>query len=215
MVQNACNRTKGPEFMKQLRIVLTLAIALAAIFWINAASAQVALPTASRALQLSAFGGLTGVYTGLSHGKNLSITAGGDLGLPPWRGIRPSIEVRGTYPVHGGRVDSEKSILAGAKVEFLLNHRLHPYGDFLLGRGQIDYKSSGYVFNNQVFLLTTTNVYSPGAGVDFDLTNNLAVKVDAQFQHWGYTPTPSGSIYSKVGTIAIIYRFNFDRRHRH
>ena len=40
-------------------------------------------------------------------------------------------------------------------------------------------------FNNEVYDLTTTNVYSPGGGVDFDLNSRLAIKADGQFQPLG------------------------------
>jgi hypothetical protein len=199
--------------MRHLKVARTLALAgVAVLFWAGRASAQVALPTASRTLQLSAFGGVSGVFTGLSGGKNLSITAGADLGFLPFHGVRPSAEIRGTYPMDRGHIDSQKSALGGLKLDFLLNRRLHPYGDILFGRGEMEYRS-GYVFNNSVYLLTTTNVISPGAGFDYDVSDNLSVKVDGQFQHWGYAPTTSGAIYSKVGTAAIVYRFNFAPRH--
>jgi hypothetical protein len=197
--------------MKRAKVVLSLPVVVLAVVSWGAASAQRTLPTASQSLQLSAFGGLSGVYTGLSSGRNLSITAGADLGLRPYGGVRPTIEVRGTYPMDGGRVDSQKSILAGVKVDFLLSHRLRPYADFLLGRGEMDYHP-GYVFGNQFYLLTTTNVYSPGVGFDYDLSNHFSVRVDGQFQRWGYAPTQSGVVYSKVGTVALNYRFDFNRR---
>ena len=55
--------------------VLSL-IALLAALWPCAARAQGAYPVAVQPMQLSAFGGISGVYTGLSGGKNLSVTAG-------------------------------------------------------------------------------------------------------------------------------------------
>lgn len=172
-----------------------------------AAHAQ-ATPTASRSLDLSAFGGVAGVATSLSGGKNLSFVVGMDLGLTPIRGVRPVVEVRGLYPIDGGNVASQKSILLGPRVDFLLNHRLRPYGDFLIGRGEMDYKNGGYLFDNAaVYVETTTNVYSPGGGVDYDLSSHLSFKVDMQLQHWDYTPTASGSLWSKVGTVGIVYRF--------
>ena len=198
--------------MKSFKIVLTLALLVATISWVSAAEAQ-GLPTASQPLQVSAFGGVAGVFTGLSGGKNFAIVAGGDLALPPWHGVRPAIEVRGLYPTDHGLVDSQKSILAGLKVEFLLGHRLHPYGNFLFGRGEMNY-GYGYIFGNNVYALTTTNVYSPGGGFDFDLTRSFSVKVDGQYQRWGSAPTPSGTIYSTIGTAGLVYRFNFDRRRR-
>ena len=199
--------------MKQYRIVLTLALLLATMTFVCPVNAQNTLPTATRALQLSAFGAVGGDYTGLRGGKNFDIIAGGDLGLPPWHGVRPTVEVRGTYPSDHGLVDSQKSILGGLKVDFLLNRRLHPYGDFLFGRGQMDYNGQ-YLYANHFYVLTTTYVYSPGGGVDVDLNEHFTVRLDGQFQHWGATPTPSGHVYSTVGSAGLVYHFTFDRRAR-
>lgn len=199
--------------MKQVKSFLTLAVLLALIWAVRTASAQGSMPTATRQLQLSAFGAVSGVYTGLAGGKNFSITAGGDLGLPPWHGIRPVIELRGTYPADHGLVDSQKSILGGLKVDFLLRHRLRPYGDFLFGRGQINYGNFGYRYNGNNYMLTTTYVDAAGGGFDYMLGENLAIKVDGQFERWGAPPTPSGTIYSKLGSAGIVYYFTFDRHH--
>ena len=200
--------------MKQTRLVLALALLPATLFWEHMASAQ-ALPTASQSLQLSAFGGVSGVFTGFKGGKNLSITAGGDLGLPVWHGLRPAIEVRGTYPLDRGLTVGQKDVLAGLKVNFLLGHRIHPYGDFLFGRGEMDYRL-GVIFDGWIYGVTTTNIYSGGGGFDYDLTDKLSFKLDGQFQHWGGpTPTASGHVYSTVGTAGIVYRFNLNRRGIH
>jgi hypothetical protein len=195
------------------RKTVLVALAVSALLFLPAAHAQQALPTATQTLQLSVFGGFGVVATGLSGGKNVDLLAGADLGLPPVHGLRPTLEVRGAYPAGKGPVDSQKSILGGIKTEFLLHRRLRPYADFLFGRGQIDY-NGGYQFGNQIYLLTTTNVYSFGGGVDYDLTQHFALRLDGQFQKWGYAPTESGNIYSKVGNAAIVYRFNFGNRYR-
>lgn len=195
------------------KTVLLALLVLALTLRTTITRAQEALPTATQSLQLSVFGGVGGVFTGLSDGRNFDFLAGVDLGLPPVHGFRPTIEVRGAYPVDHGSIDSQKSILGGIKTDFLLNHRLRPYADFLFGRGQIDY-NGGYQFANQIYLQTTTNVYSFGGGFDYDLTEHFAVRVDGQFQKWGYAPTASGNIYSKVGNAAIVYRFNFGHRYR-
>jgi hypothetical protein len=200
-------------------IILTLALLAASLCGVGAASAQSDHPTATRTLQLSAFGAASGVYTGLAGGKNFSITAGGDLGLPPWHGVRPTLEIRGTYPLDRGTIDAQKSILAGLGVEFLLNHRFRPYGDFLFGRGQMNYQTSqgadGYKFNGYYYSLTTTYIDSPGAGFNYQFSNHLAIKIDGQFQRWAsLAPTPSGTLYSKVGTAGLVYYFTFEGRHR-
>jgi hypothetical protein len=202
---------KGPETkMKQVKIVLTLALLLAIPCGERTAAAQ--NPTASRTLQLSAFGAVSGVFTGLDGGKNFAVTAGGDLGLPPWRGIRPTIEVRGRYPTDHGLIVSQKNILGGLKVDFLLRHRLRPYGDILFGRGQMNY-GYGYAYGNYIYSLTTTYVNAAGGGFDYQFASRFAIKVDGQVERWGSAPTDSGTIYSKIGTAGIVYYFNFDRSH--
>jgi Outer membrane protein beta-barrel domain len=195
--------------MKQNEAVLPLAVLLAALSLVCPARAQ--HPTAVQALELSAFGGVSGVFTGLSGGKNLSFTAGADLAFPPLFHMRPTAEIRGTYPMARGTITSQESVLGGLRLDFPLGHRWHPYGNFLAGRGQMNY-GDGYAYNNYLYDLTTTNVFSYGGGVDLDIAEHWAFKADGQIQHWGTTPTPSGSIYSKVGTAGVIYRFDFNRR---
>lgn len=209
--------------MRQVRVSGTLALLLATMGWGLAAEGQ--HPTAVQPMQLSAFGGVSGVYTGLAGGKNFSVTAGGDIGLPPVFGVRPTLELRGTYPMDRGLVDNQRSVLAGLRVDFLLGHRWHPYGDVLFGRGEMKYTPPGYRFISSLcgltpectYTLSTTYVYSAGGGFDYDLGDRWGIKVDAQVQRWGETneqippvPTPSGLIYPKVGTVAIVYRFGFN-----
>ena len=180
--------------------------ASAALLLSSGVFAQSALPTAERTLQLSAFGGLSGVYTRLSGGKNLDILAGADLGLPPVRHVRPEIEVRGVYPMDGGTIDAQKSILVGLKADFLLNHRLQPYGDFLFGRGEIHYRN-GYQLGSEIYLLTTTNVYSFGGGLEYPVSRWLELRLDGQLQKWGYAPTVSTNLYPVVASAGVVYRF--------
>jgi hypothetical protein len=196
--------------MKQLRLIQALALLLAAISGGRIAAAQ-SLPTAAQPLQLSAFGAASGVFTGLRGGKNFSITAGADLGLPVWHRLRPVVEVRGTYPLDRGLVVAQKDALGGLRVNFLLGRRIHPYGDFLAGRGEMDYRL-GYPFGLTFYEVTTTWIYSPGIGFDYDLTDRLSLKIDAQLQHWGAPPTTKGRIYTSVGTVGVVYRFNFRNR---
>jgi hypothetical protein len=201
--------------MKQDKAVLTLALLLAPFFLPSIAAAQSAKPTADQNIQLSVFGAASGNYTGLSGGRNLSITAGIDLALAPWHGTRPTLEIRGIYPIDKGKIVSQKDVLGGLRLDFLLGHRVHPYGDFLFGRGQMNYTGTpcnamggfGYVFGNNCYQVSTTYVYSPGAGFDYDLTNHLGIKIDGQYQQWGTVPTASGKLFSTLGSIGLVYRF--------
>jgi hypothetical protein len=192
-----------------------VALAIAAIATIAAfapfAHAQ-ATPVATQSLQLSAFGALTGTYTGLSGGRNLGFTAGADLGFYPYRSFYPSLEIRGTLPAFKGHVDNQKNILAGLKVERHYG-RFHPYADILFGRAAIHYANGGYPnpANDFLYTETPTNVLSPGVGLDLTLTDHIALKGDAQFQRLSTPVTVSGHIYAKPLSLGVIYRFNFNR----
>lgn len=170
-------------------------------------SAQ-AIPAASRPLAFSAFGAATGTYTGLGGGRNVGITAGADIGWQPFHRFYPSIEVRGTYPVDSGKVDSQENALFGLNVARFYGH-FHPYGDFLYGRGKVAYASPGYPnpAATLLYLDSISNVFSFGGGVDYTLTDHFALKVDAQVQHYGVPVTTSGTIYSKPISIGVVYRF--------
>ncbi len=180
-----------------------------------AAAAQ-SSPTASRALEPSVFLGVSGVYTGLQTARNASITAGADIGFRRFFGLSPAIEVRGTYPIDSGQVAGEESVEGGLRVGKRYTH-FRPYADILFGRGQLNYEDGGYIVPSQSFryIQSTTNVISPGIGVDLDITERYAVLVDGQFQHWdlpfstGASPATPGSIYSKVLTVGVVYRFGW------
>ena len=178
------------------------------------ASAQ-SSPAASRALDPSVFLGFSGVYTGIQTGRNLSLTAGANLGLVPFHGYVPAIELRGTYPINSGAVAGEESVEAGIRVSKRYG-RARPYGDLLFGRGELNYQNGGYIVPAQSFryLESTTNIVSPGIGVEIDGPSNLNLLLDGQFQHWnlpfstGSNPAAAGSVYSKVLTVGVVYHFS-------
>jgi Outer membrane protein beta-barrel domain len=164
-------------------------------------------PTASQYLRLSAFGGATGTYTGFDDGRNLGITAGADLNFGRYFGLYPSAEVRGTYPIHDGGIDAERNILGGLKVEKRFG-RFHPYVDFLVGRGQIDYENGGYTREQITYHQTISKVLSPGVGLDFDVNHYFALKADFQGQRYD---TPFGDHpHAKALTAGVVYRFDFN-----
>lgn len=166
-------------------------------------------PTATQALQLSAFGGLTGTYTGLEGGRNLGITAGANLDISSFHHFVPGIEVRGTYPIHEGQVDGHEDLLGGIKVHHPWRAFL-PYADFLIGRGQINYKHGGFRLPPFIYLASTTVVLSPGVGVDMDLSHRWGAKADFQYQTWNTPASITGTIHPKVFTAAVEYRFDFN-----
>jgi hypothetical protein len=208
------------DLMRDTRLLIRLArltgvfvlaqIAIVSLGLFQVASAQ-GIPTATQPLRLSAFLAGTGTYTNLAGGKNLDITAGADLTFMNFRQFSPAVEVRGSYPIDGGHISSQKSVLVGPKVEYPIG-RLHPYADFLVGRGQIDYLNGGFVIGYLDYLSSNTFVYSPGVGLDYDLSHYFAVKADVQFQHWNTPVTPSGSIHPTALTLGLVYNFDFNSR---
>lgn len=199
--------------MKYTQPLIRSVIVVATCALSQVASAQ-ANPAGTQQLQISAFAGLTGTFTDLAGGKNLGITAGADLTFLAFRAFRPSFEIRGTYPIDEGQISSQKNFLLGPKVEYPVGH-FHPYADFLFGRGEIDYHYPGYIFGNVRYIQTNTFIYSPGIGLDYNLTHQLAVKADIQFQHWDTPAVPSGVIHPTAITFGATYTFDFNSGHRH
>ena len=197
-----------------LRLTAPAVLALTALtLMADPAAVAQSMPTATQQLYLSAFVGGTGTFTDLEGGKNLAITAGADLTFPSFHLFRPAFEIRGSYPVDSGHISSQKSFLLGPRVEYPLG-RLHPYADFLVGRGQIDYLNGGFPLNCcSAVLISNTFVYSPGVGLDYDLTRHLALKADVQFEHWN-TPVPPGAIHPTALTLGVVYLFDFNHGHR-
>ncbi len=193
----------------------TLCFALFALVFPAMSSGQSA-PTASRAVVPSVFVGATGTYTGLEESRNAAFTAGIDVGFRQFFGLDPAIEIRGSYPMANGALVGEESILGGLRVQKRFKG-IRPYADILFGRGQLNYQNGGFIVPAQSFryIQSTTNVISPGVGVELDVTEHFALLLDGQYQHWnipfstGSNPANPGSIYSKAGTIGVVYRFGW------
>lgn len=181
----------------------------------RSAQAQ-SVPTASRGVVPSVFGGVTGAYTGLYGSRNLGLTAGLDVGFKPYFGFLPSIELRGTYPVDSGSIVGEEHVEGGLRLQKRYRG-FRPYVDFLYGRGQLNYQHGGLAVPMQAFryLQTTGNVISPGVGVEVDVTPHVAVLFDGQYQIWHVPFDPSGKtansghLNSFPGTIGVVYRFSW------
>ncbi len=218
---NCLARAVRPSFFWQLTC---LAASLLALLAPASARAQGAKDTASQQLALSAFGAATGTYTdiydsrtGDTQGRNVGFTAGVDLRVGHFGRYDPSIEIRGTYPFHKGMIASEKNVLGGIKVERPIFHEMiHPYGGLLFGRGEINYQGTGYYVSSSslVYYYTVSNVISPFAGVDFEVSHHFAIKLDAQFAHYNTPIAASGSIDAVPVSVGVVYKFDFNRASR-
>jgi len=172
-----------------------------------------AAPTATQTLQLSAFAGATGVYTGLDaaygedfQGRNASFTAGIAAEFRPRFSFYPAVEVRGTYPIRSGGVTGEKNVLGGL---VLAKHYgpFHPYANIFIGRGALSFVTP---YPNPAgsidYVQTASTVLSPGVGANLFVWGNFAAKADFQLERYKTPVTTSGSIYSKALTLGVLYR---------
>lgn len=175
--------------------------------------AQSAGATAVQDLGISAFGAGTGNWTNLSGGRNLALTAGGDLAFLSFRRFRPVLEIRGTYPFYEGHVDRQKSAMGGVKIERQFG-KFHPYINFLVGRGVIDFENGGYLNSGYLYIRTVSTVYSPGVGLDYDISRHWSAKADFQYQHWDTPAVTSGVVNPRLISAGAIYRFDFNHYYK-
>lgn len=138
-------------------------------------------------------------------GVDRSAMLGMALTFQPWMKMDRNVEVRAVYPVSSGDGASEKSVMAGLSLSHTFK-MLRPYGDFLYGRGRIEYPKS-YEYNDYVYVNSATNIYSPGGGVDVHLLGRLSLKADFQYQHWHTAAVSGGHVWSEVGSVGLSYRF--------
>jgi hypothetical protein len=179
------------------------------------AAAQ-ALPTATAPLQLSVFGGGSERAIRIAGAKNTDVTAGMDLGFLPVRGWYPVLELRGSMAVASGPIASEKEFLGGLRVGRRLGFRgnggsgpVRVYGDVLAGGGQLTYFGAGLQVpgQNVFYTLSHTLVFSPGGGVEVDVADGFALKLDAQVERYGTPVTATGHAWADVATVGVVYRF--------
>ena len=176
-------------------------IALLAVIAAPNASAQ-ATHTADRIDGISAFGTFT--YLNTDYGANDNgYIIGGDLTHSVGsRWLVPSLEIR--YMGSTGPGITESAFLGGLKVETHY-HRFRPYANFLIGHGTINYVP--------VHFSDDSIAYDAGVGVDYSITGQFAVKVDAQEQFWKLGQATS-ELTPQTISVGIVYRIPTAWAHR-
>lgn len=199
-----------------------------------AASAQ-RRATATQDLEISAWGGVNGTYTGIYGSRNLSVTAGASVAIRPFHGIRPALEVRGTLPLKNGDIAGERNMMIGPTFSKNVLPRLDIYGDAFYGRGKIEYQHGGLVSSTGTFayVYNYSNIFAVGGGAEYRVTRRISLKADVQLERYETpftqtflpvtTPVVGGSnayivdtpshAVAKALTVGAKYRFNFNRHH--
>jgi hypothetical protein len=84
-----------------------------------------------------------------------------------------------------------EAILGGPSYHFQRWDRVQPYAKYFIGFGGVYFTTQDPYYNHD-----TRVIYAPGGGADVRLWNNLAVRVDYEYQFWpnllGNTSNPNG-----------------------
>jgi len=171
---------------------------IAALLSASHARAQ-AVPTAAKANDLSVFAG--GSYSNPEYGPfyDKGISFGANLVEHLNRHVDPSLEAR--FNLTSGTDVNEKTALVGVRAQTTY-HVLHPYGDFLIGGGNIKFNLS----NGQSYTTNNSTVLSYGGGLDLDVYRQYQLKLDIQQQHWLLGDQP---FQPWIAVVGVTYRFHF------
>jgi hypothetical protein len=147
---------------------------------------------------LSAFATASHVYTDYGHDE-YGYTVGGDL-TRYMRFLTPSIEARFTHS--NDDAVQENSFAGGIKAEKPIR-RFHPYADFLVGYGTINFIGGPPTYNHD-----NSVIYDVGAGVDYRINRMFLVKVDAQQQFWKLG-SANHELEPYNVSVGVVYRIPF------
>lgn len=186
--------------------------------WVLAAT--IALPTAATAQAIApesstyhfqAFG----LYTAASPGYEpsgassfdpLGLTLGADVMIRPFRSIQPGIEARASFAT-GSQV-RERTLLPGLRLQTHIG-RFTPYINFLVGIGD-EYNEKQ---TNPSLKLDNSIVYSPGGGVDYQISPRFSARLDYQRQFWEINNHPVVKFQPSWYSVGVVYRFRPFIRH--
>ncbi|MEO7029468.1 MAG: hypothetical protein ABI147_08690 [Acidobacteriaceae bacterium] len=177
-----------------------LAILLLAIAPTLRSQAQ-GLPTASKTIDISVFGGYLTENPDYGPTRNKGFFVGANATRYFHWPVAPSLEVR--YNRTTGQYINDSSFVGGPRIQVDLFHRFHPYADFLLGIDSIHFVRPF----DPTFLNDSAIVYDLGGGIDIDLVRNFQLKLDYQGQTANFG---SGfSLAPRPLSIGVVYRIPF------
>jgi opacity protein-like surface antigen len=135
-----------------------------------------AVPAATKALDISVYGGYLNTNSDYGPYRNTGEALGVDFTHPYHFPIVPSLEFR--VNLTNGPAVAERTYLPGLRGAYNF-HALHPYGTFLIGPGTIHFN-----FPNNGYQSDNSTVYALGGGLNLDVYPNFQVMADFQYQHW-------------------------------
>jgi hypothetical protein len=188
-----------------LRVALSAALVFLSILTPENMMAQ-ATATRSRVADASAFVAYTRLSPDYGPSGN-GVTIGGDY-TRYFRFVSPALEVR--FKTGTGASVGERTFGGGLRLEHQISY-FHPYADFMISTGTITFAQKDYLGSNG----TGSNgsvVYSYGGGVDYDFSDQWAVRVDFQGERWDLNETPDITLAPRALSIGVLYRIRLGRR---
>lgn len=166
--------------------------------------------TASKRLHLQAFGMLSYVrpdFGGALKNAGGAVGVDADVSLPRLSRLDAGLEFRAIGS--GGRVSNQYAESFGPRLVYNIG-AFHPYGDFLIGAGQIHYDllpiPADPKYNGDNSL-----VYTYGGGVDWSIARYWAIRADAQQQRWN-VGTIFPTFHPDQFSLGIRYELHFRNR---
>ncbi len=176
-----------------------------------------ALDTAARHSELSVFAEAQTLNPDY-HNSTRDLGAVGGLNYTYYihKLVVPSFELRGSY-TGNATVADEKAVLGGLRLDLWprVFHRVRPYGNFLIGMGEIDFHHpvitprGPYAHDNSI-------VYNYGFGVNYEFMHHIALQAEFQQQRWNLAgPKDPYTMAPSAVSAGLRYRIPFrDRDHR-
>jgi hypothetical protein len=169
------------------------------------------IPTAQKTGEISAFALYTRLTPDYGPTNNNGLIFGADYTRFTRWWVNPAIEFRAKIAT-GSTVD-EKSFGGGLRVEKRVHDKFHPYADFMVSGGFINYnfKPPPTLINGQPYTSDSTIVYSYGGGLDYDLTRTFAFRGDFQAERWYLDRNPAAAVHlTPTGwSLGVVYRVPF------
>jgi hypothetical protein len=166
---------------------------------------------AHKSSEISTFGGFQFGQPGRSSfGSSAEgAMAGADFTWIQSSRLAFSLETRGNF--NSGPNVTERTVLAGQRIQTRVGARLHPYADFLVGGGTILF-APGFAGYHE----DRSTVISYGGGLNVDMGHHLSVRTDVQMEHWNLGT--NGRSFNPVifnpflTTVGVEYRIPFAAR---
>jgi hypothetical protein len=156
---------------------LALAAVLAGLLAPPARLAAQALPAATKALDISVYGGYISSNSDYGPYRNTGEAFGVEITRPIRFPIVPSIE--GRFNFTNGPAVRENTYLPGVRGTATYLHVLHPYAAVFFGYGTIDFN-----FPNHGYQSDDSAIFAAGGGLNVDVSENFGLMADFQYQHW-------------------------------